>query len=233
MNSTIFDYYRLPENFAIALTGEPSGNSGYFRFGPDVICYGQCSGSVPTLRALDELHDALRDVVANGNALQLPFDPSEIIANLRYERYASSGHGVGATVFRTLLQQKAYYAMRSLLPVAVRKHLQRMQLRDWKEIRFPAWPVDLTVEVLLEKLLILLLKAKSIDKLPFIWFWPNGSSGCTIVTHDVEAVDGRDFCSDLMDVDDTYGIKSSFAIIPEGRYRVSKSFLDEIRGRGF
>jgi hypothetical protein len=234
MNSPIFHHYRYSENLAdFALTGKPSGNSGYFRFGSDVVCYGRSSGAVLAPRAADELHDALRDVVVEGSTLQLPFDPSEIITNLRYERYAASGHGAGATVSGRPVLQKAYYLLRPFLPVAVRKYLQRVQLRDWKEIRFPAWPVDVTVEILLEQLLILLLKAESISKVPFIWFWPNGSPGCAIMTHDVEAVAGRDFCSRLMDLNDSYGIKSSFQIVPEGRYLVSKAFLDEIRGRGF
>ncbi len=234
MNSPIFHHYRYSESFTdFAFTGKPSGNSGYFRFGSDVICYGRCSGVAPAPRAADELHDALRDVTVDGSTLLLPFDPSEIIANLRYERYSSSGHGAGATLSRTPVLQKAYYLARPLLPVAVRKYLQRIQLRDWKEIRFPAWPVDLTVEVLLERLLVLLLKAESMDKVPFIWFWPNGSPSCAIMTHDVEAVAGRDFCSRLMDLDDSYGIKSSFQIVPENRYPVPKSFLDEIRSRGF
>jgi hypothetical protein len=36
-----------------------------------------------------------------------------------------------------------------------------------------------------------------------------------------------------MDVDDAYGIKSSFEIVPEGRYPVSKMLLNEICLRGF
>jgi hypothetical protein len=36
-----------------------------------------------------------------------------------------------------------------------------------------------------------------------------------------------------MDMDDDFGIKSSFQIIPQDRYRVTTGFLDEIRSRGF
>jgi hypothetical protein len=36
-----------------------------------------------------------------------------------------------------------------------------------------------------------------------------------------------------MDVDDLWGIKSSFEIVPEGRYPVSNAFLQEMRTRGF
>jgi hypothetical protein len=53
------------------------------------------------------------------------------------------------------------------------------------------------------------------------------------MTHDVETAVGRDFCSTLMDLDDAYGIKSSFQIIPEVRYEVSDEFLRTLRERGF
>ena len=234
MNSAFLDYYRCPESFGdFTLTGNPSENSGYFQFGPEAICYGRCSGGSLARRATDELHDALRDVVADETTLRLPFNPSEIIANLRYERYASPSNGAGAARCASPVLQKTYYLVRPLLPVSVRKHLQKIQLRDWKEIPFPNWPVDSTVERILEKLLALVLKAESIDKIPFVWFWPNGSPSCAILTHDVETMAGRDFCSGLMNLDDAYGVKSSFQIVPEDRYPVSASFLDEIRCRGF
>ena len=53
------------------------------------------------------------------------------------------------------------------------------------------------------------------------------------MTHDVEEECGRDFCSKLMDVDKSYGIKSAFQVVPEGRYSITKGFLESIRSRGF
>jgi hypothetical protein len=68
---------------------------------------------------------------------------------------------------------------------------------------------------------------------PFIWFWPNGAPNCMIMTHDVETSAGRDFSSKLMDLDDAYGIKASFQVIPEKRYSVSDEYVAGIRSRGF
>jgi hypothetical protein len=53
------------------------------------------------------------------------------------------------------------------------------------------------------------------------------------MTHDVETSAGRDFCPALMDMDDSFGIKASFQIVPERRYPVSQSFLNRIRAKGF
>jgi len=234
VKSAFLDHYRCPETFAtFTLSGELSEDSGYFRFGPDAICFGRSSSGFRAGHATDELYDALTDVAADGAMLQLPFSPSEIVANLRYERYASASNRNGKMLHGESALRKVYYLVRPLLTVSVRKHLQRIRLRDWNEIPFPGWPVDPTVERILEMLLILLLKAHAVDKIPFVWFWPNGFPSCAIMTHDVEALPGRDFCSHLMDLDDAYGIKSSFQIVPEGRYPVSKGFLNTIQSRGF
>ncbi|MGB8521747.1 MAG: hypothetical protein WCD43_02170 [Candidatus Acidiferrales bacterium] len=53
------------------------------------------------------------------------------------------------------------------------------------------------------------------------------------MTHDVETRAGRDFTSQLMDLDESFGIKASFQVIPEKRYGVSKEYVQEIRKRGF
>jgi hypothetical protein len=53
------------------------------------------------------------------------------------------------------------------------------------------------------------------------------------MTHDVETAAGLDSCPQLMDLDDSFGIKSSFQIVPERRYRVPQSALEDMRQRGF
>jgi hypothetical protein len=53
------------------------------------------------------------------------------------------------------------------------------------------------------------------------------------MTHDVETSAGVAFCQQLMDLDDSFGIKSSFQLVPEKRYEVSASLLETMRKRGF
>jgi len=93
--------------------------------------------------------------------------------------------------------------------------------------------VDQTVDQIFESMLLLALRAKGIDRMPFIWFWPDGHSSCAVITHDVETTAGRDFCDKLMDLNDSYGIKSSFQLVPEVRYTVTDELLRSIRDRGF
>src|SRR5262249_42534489 len=116
---------------------------------------------------------------------------------------------------------------------SMRKRVQRFYARNWMKRVFPKWPVDTTVERLCERLMLLCLESKGSDRVPFIWFWPKGAQGCVTMTHDVETETGRDFCSELMAVDDAFGIKASFQIVPEKRYPISKMFIDSIRERGF
>jgi hypothetical protein len=228
------DHFRCPEEFA-ALTVREShaATPGYFRFGNDAICYGQCSSGRPATTVNEPLHDALQDVEINGSTVLLPFDPAQIVNNLRHERYHSE-HALGRTANRSSsLIRKLYYLARPLLSVALRKHLQRIYLGDWEKIPFPHWPVDFSVEDIHEQLLALSMKSRNFTKIPFIWFWPKGALSCTAVTHDVESVPGWDFCPQLMDLDDSFGIKSSFQVIPEERYTVTQERLDAMKERGF
>lgn len=233
-SQALTDHFRCPDGFGdFTISQELSAGSGYFRFGSDVICYGQCSSGVPATEVTDPLHDVLPYVDTNRSPVQLPFDPVQVLDNLRHERYLCD-NARGRTARRTKrCLQKLYYLVRPLMSVDMRKHLQRLYLRDWEQIPFPHWPVDSTVESTLEQLLILSMNSRNQTSVPFIWFWPNGALSCTAVTHDVETAAGWDFCSQLMDLDDSFGIKSAFQIVPEERYPVAKARLDAIRDRGF
>ena len=232
MNRTFLDYYRCPEEFGRCfLDGKPPQDLGYFQFGPEAICYGSVSKGTARRSADGQLHNALNDVVVERGELHLSFDSDEVVDNLRLERYClgSRGH----SFLTGALASKLYYLARPLLGVSVRRHLQRLRLADWSSIRFPRWPVDRTVEQVHETMLRLSLQAHNGKRVPFIWFWPEGFPSCAVVTHDVETVKGRDYCPPLMDINESFAIKSSFQLIPEDRYALSPSFIESILSRGF
>jgi hypothetical protein len=211
------------------LTGKLSEESGFFKFGPELICFGQSSSGVSAQVRNAALHDSSQEVSIEDSVLRLPFDPGQVIENLRCERYAL--HSPSASTGSAI--RKLYYGIRPLLPVPIRRQMQRFRLRGWADIPFPSWPLDRTVENLMERFLFFSLKAHGLDRIPFIWFWPAGAPGCAIMTHDVEELAGRNFCEKLMDINDAAEIKSSFQIVPEQRYPVPESFLSEMRQRGF
>jgi hypothetical protein len=229
MMTPFFDFYRCPEDAACFTVARdlPSGEE-YFRFGEDAVCFGQCALGHSSRLPNHELHDSFRDVRFNHASVRLPFDLEQVIDNLRFERYMPRSNSGAARMVRG-----GYYCVRPLLSVAVRKHLQKLFLRGWEKLPFPQWPVDTTVEQVLEQLLALTLEARQVESIPFIWFWPEGASNCVMMTHDVETAAGVTFCSRLMDIDDEWGIRASYQIVPEERYKVTPDFLDSIRRRGF
>jgi hypothetical protein len=226
------DQFRLAGDVAdFTVREELSRDSGYFRLGPAAICYGQCSSGAPARSVTEPLHDAREQVVINRSSVQLPFDPVQVLNNLRCERYYTANvtkmHAANSPL------RRMYYLARPFIGSRVRRQLQKLHFQGWDKAHFPKWPVDTTVDNILEALMVYSMKARKVTSVPFIWFWPNRATSCTVVTNDVETVAGRDFCPHLMDLNDSFGIKSSFQVVPEKRYPVPESFLENIRERGF
>jgi hypothetical protein len=234
MNEAFRAHFRCPDSAAsFRLGGALGKESGFFRFGEGVDCYGQCSLGSPAPNYKIQLEDISRAVRLENGQVTLPFDPNQIAENLRCESYtgqmrAEHTHFGGNNVIRAI-----YYLGRPAFPVHFRRILQRIRLQGGTHAPFPHWPVDRTVDRLFEELMKLVVKSHGNNSIPFIWFWPEGAPAVAIVTHDVETELGRDFCSQLMDTDDEFGFKSSFQIVPERRYEVTPEFIEDIQRRGF
>lgn len=189
MFQSLSRYFRYPNPlFNFTVGGQLSPAPGFFRFGPDVTCYGRSSKGLLSDNPDQQLDDVSDHVRLDNGRVVLPFDPEEIIGNLRSERYAAhcAQYASGCGLIRD-----AYYLVRPLLPLAVRKYLQRIYLRGWENMPFPKWPVDRTVDCLFEELLILALKSTGLESIPFIWFWPDGANACAIMTHDSRGCSGK------------------------------------------
>lgn len=232
---TLSEYFRLPTDLFhdLGITHGRGEETGFFRFGASNVCYGRSEGGVAKSLQGSQQFDASNKVRIDGAAIHVPFDFTDVVTNLRRERYQpalSNGH-------RRFASSKAakhfYYFLRGSLPFSVRRHVQKSYFSDWNKLTFPSWPVDCTVDSLHDEFLRLLLSASGLKKVPFIWFWPDGASNCLIITHDVETRAGRDFTPQLMELDESYGFKASFQVVPEERYEVPGEYVREIRDRGF
>ncbi|MGA2569842.1 MAG: hypothetical protein ABSF23_04930 [Terracidiphilus sp.] len=231
MIATLLDYYRCGElSSSFEMRGLISGPAGFFTWDEDITCYGHCTSGVPGSKAGDVLYDISSDVVQEDSRIFLPFNPDEVALNLRRERYSS--HFNEPVSPSQALVRRIYYVLRPLMAVPIRKHLQRINLRDWNKIPFPRWPVDSTIDKLHRRLLALAMKNAGVETIPFIWFWPDDYRACIIITHDVEETEGRDFCGQLMDIDASFGFYGSYQVVPEERYTVPKSYLAQINERG-
>lgn len=234
-SAAVVERYRCPEGFARLAAYRRNGASpGFFKFGEDVVCYGQCSWGAPSQYLDGKLVDASTVMAANAATPMLPFDPDEVLDNLRRERYVTSVTNSGNLRSRLVRAGRAtYYQLRGVMPPLLRAYVKRMYLAGWEGTSFPRWPVDITVELLLERLLEFSLRTQKLTETPFIWFWPDGYNSCSVMTHDVETTAGRNMIEAVMELDKSAGIKASFQIIPEGRYTISETLLREIRSQGF
>lgn len=234
MQNILSEYYRTPlRSHVVGLPAGLEREAGFFRYGADLVCYGECSLGVANDVSRSGRFDVSKAISINNGELRFPFDIGDAIENLRRERYLKKSDDRPKGLSQQNWIRECYYLVRELLPVWFRRYLQRAYLKDWKTLEFPHWPVDFTVDSLYEMLLRMTMIAQGCDRVPFIWFWPAGASSCVILTHDVETAAGRDFCSSLMDLDLSHGFRASFQVVPEKRYEVPESFVNGIRARGF
>ena len=89
--NSLVQYYRCPEVYGRFQTKESfSGTPKYFRFGKDVICYGTYFGQSEPPDPTGAVFDASLGVELKDGRISLPFDPSEVIDNLRCEKYVKT-----------------------------------------------------------------------------------------------------------------------------------------------
>ena len=223
-DSSFLDYYRLPEQYPGLRPDPLTSGPGFFNFHGTTL-YGRTNSACAQGKDFPVLYEK-----ANATGVQLPFDADEVVENLRLERYIQQGT---RTARARSVGRCIYYALRGCMPASLRKHLQRLAARGWQQKVSPQWPVDCSVDDLMLHLLSLIPSEQEDSSVPFIWFWPDGCSSAAIITHDVETASGRDFSTQLMDIDESFGFKSSFQVVPETRYCVSSDWLDTIRSRHF
>ena len=88
----------------------------------------------------------------------------------------------------------------------------KLRLKKYKEI----WPID-----------------EKIFKKPRGWRgWPDGKKFALILTHDVETGKGQDRCNDLIKLEESLNLRSSFNFVPE-RYRVDSNLRTILGSKGF
>src|SRR5467141_3717159 len=126
MSKILSEYYGTP---LVSPTFHPfregENEAGFFRFGADVVCYGECSSGVAAdVQASADL-DASKAVTVAGSEIHLPFEISEIIDNLRREHYVRQLSFGRKGFTQHALIRKVYYFLRELLPVWMRRHLQK------------------------------------------------------------------------------------------------------------
>jgi hypothetical protein len=127
----------------------------------------------------------------------------------KHSKALTSDRGMG-------LWNALYYLFKPFLPQAVRHTMRRLRanrvLRTCRD-----WPV-----------------MESAGEVPPGWTgWPDGKKFALVLTHDVEGPKGYERCLRLAEIEAELGFRSSFNLIPEGGYRVTRAFRDALAMAGF
>ncbi len=161
MAQALIDYLRCPDDLPrFETSGRASADEGYFGFG-DAIGFGRLYGREPARYVTDRMPETAGAVVHEGDRVRLPFDLSAAVTNLRQECYRQTSPRALERMTAWDVTQRAYYLLRPLLTVGVRKHLQKIRLSGWEKIAFPRWPVDFSVDTLMHGALALALKSRT------------------------------------------------------------------------
>lgn len=115
-----------------------------------------------------------------------------------------------------MLLTKAYYTFKFLVPRPVQIQLRRYVIQRKRARYNDVWPID-----------------KNTAKLPVGWTgWPDGKRFALVLTHDVETKKGVKKCSQLAEVEERLGFRSSFDFV-SGDYKVPAELRQDLTDRGF
>jgi len=154
----------------------------------------------------------------------LPFDPDEVIANYRTERYVRIC--APATASLEAAMRHLFYKFKPLIPrrlqIAARRSYSRVQAHG----AFPRWPIETALHDLSDMLLERVADAAG-EPVPYIAPWPGEHTWALVLTHDVETDVGRDAIERVRAVESPLGLRSSWNLVPE-RYQVADELIDHL-----
>ena len=215
--------YRIPGQFLFSDSLESSSTSEMCSIDPPDVPFPVEDQS---LDWVERLPPTIKRRISNfreSHISSLPhLTPENILDYFQLERYTSESS------LRKFLKT-FYYTNRGYFPRRLKVLLQRLAVRGWDRIDFPTYPVDETVQAICEAALIELLHQQNREEIPLIWFWPNGHRGALCMTHDIEMEHGLNLLPELLKMDLSIGLRSSYGIVPENRYQVSDEVFERIR----
>ncbi len=115
-----------------------------------------------------------------------------------------------------MLRNRIYYNFKPLVPrymqIILRRYLVNRQIKRSRDI----WPID-----------------EQAGAAPTDWSgWPENKDFAFVLMHDVDTQKGHDKVNDVVNLEETLGLKSSFNFCPK-RYNISTELRSELVNRGF
>jgi hypothetical protein len=158
----------------------------------------------------------------------LPFDPQELLASCRAERYRGDPSAGGRAP--KALARWAYYRARPLVPRSLQISARRAFSRVQARAAFPGWPVESALHDLCDLVLRWAADAAG-ESLPCLARWPAGRRWALVLTHDVETARGRDAIERVRAVEAAAGMTSSWNLVPE-RYPIDDRLVADLVAAG-
>jgi len=118
---------------------------------------------------------------------------------------------------------RAYYMLRSAIPLSLRQLLQRSRHVETSE-RW-CYP-DAFIDALAEKI------AALDEGITTVHPWPDGHDFAFVLTHDVETAEGMRNVMRIADLEEELGFRSSWNIVPY-KYPIDRGLVRELTSRGF
>ena len=112
--------------------------------------------------------------------------------------------------------KRIFYLLKPIIPRSFQIYFRRKLVLKQREKYKKVWPI-----------------LHSSSKKPDNWCgWPDGKKFAFVLTHDVEHQRGHDKCKKLLQIEKSFGLKSSFNFVPE-RYNVSTDLRKFITDNNF
>ena len=158
----------------------------------------------------------------------MSFDLYEAMRRFYYEEF----HGRAAAVSRTAsLARRLYYLTRPAIPRRFQLALRRRLARAQGRARFPAWPVDTTLDDLRSAVMSAAMAAAGHSHVPMLGLWPRRARYGVVLRHDVEGSEGVRNIDAVRRLEEAAGLRSVWNFVPE-RYPFDPSILTDLQQAG-
>ncbi len=185
----------------------------------------------PVAAVTDESGRERAHVWRSDVGISLPFDPDEAVLALLSERYLAAETG-SASASAKAVARRAYYRLRPFLPREGQLVARRLFSRVQRRQRFPAWPLETGLADLYLLLLSFAADAAG-EPVPVIAPWPRPYSWALVLTHDVETSAGYAAIRRVCALEESYGYRSAWNLVPRRDYAVEDGDVAELRRRGY
>lgn len=213
----------------------PSGQAGLYQLGNGIRFFGRIRAiekHPAHLKRLDSIADAQGRIVSHvledvsRRTVYFPFSLDEVFNNYHYEAYSNGKRTVSGLALST------YYLVKPLIPRTVLGQARGAWAKVQARKSFPEFPVDRSFEDLKRYILAAALRVSRSERLPFVWFWPEGKEAALVLTHDVEGgLKDNAGIWRLLAAEKKRGLASSFNIVPF-KYQVDMSIIERLKHEG-